>query len=505
MKKLIAIFGCFLLPFYLFAQKEIKEKLYSRMLSDTVYYSVIVPEEWNPKQKLPVLYAINYGMMDGQYIASQLHYFKSARYAMPNTLVVNITAAMDRIGFIYKTGMLTQTGTNFVACIKNEIIPTVEKKYNTSAFRTYIGHSYAASYANYYLQHEPEIFSGYILLAPEKVGVDYSKANPDYTTPSPFDLDENTREYYRKRTTLYYAAVGQFDMKRRHAYIKEIIQKLKQIDSTKFYAEYDSIPNGNHTNILTTAIQPALEFIYQLYAPQITNDSTLNAFEQLTREETRLKSIYGIGLSKDYSGYGPFTQLAIKNNDTTSLLKIISHFDTDQAKAYDIRNWAQYCFAVGLTHHAKHYYERTIKMILTNKLKNDWEASVLNDCYQDMAVKIYKDDLVTGWRYIQKSIALINLKNKSGGKNIDIYFDAGQFSVDNNYHVKEGLQYLLKYEQLRHNIVDDIHWRYESIFLNIGKGYFLLNDSVNAKTYLHKVLDINPANQKAKELLAKLA
>ena len=77
-------------------------------------------------------------------------------------------------------------------------------------------------------------------------------------------------------------------------------------------------------------------------------------------------------------------------------------------------------------------------MILANKIKNDWEASVLSDCYHDIAVKIYKDDLVTGWRYIQKSIALIDLKNKSGSKNIDTYFDAGQFSVDNNYHVKKG-------------------------------------------------------------------
>jgi len=486
------------------AQTEMQEKLYSRSLKDSIFYRVIVPEGWNAGQKLPVLYTIKYGMMDGAYIAAQLHYFKSAHYVMPNALVVEIQADMDEIGFDYKTGLLTPAGMAFAGCIKNEIIPAVEKKYNTSAFRAYIGHSFAASYANYWFQYEPDTFSGYILLAPEKVGVDYTKAGLDDTGPSLFKLDENTIKFYNQRTTFYYAAVGALDMPRRRAYAKEVIAKLKLLDSAQFYAKYDSIPNAGHTSILTAAIQPALEFIFQLDAPDINDNSQQNAYQQLIGEENKLEKIYGTGLDKDYTGYVPFLQLALKNKDTASVVKIARYFNTGQTKAYNTRNLGQWCLSAGLVQQAKMYYEHAIATILKDHMKEDWEPVVLSDCYYTLGASIYKTQPDTAWLLVQKSVAVADLKNKPGSKNIDAYFFAGQYAIDHQTHVKEGLQYLLKYEQFRHNALDVIHTDYKDIFLYTGKAYTLLHDTANARAYFHRVLETDPANKKAKEALAKL-
>ena len=88
---------------YGFAQHKTSEKLYSACLSDTVYYSVTTPEGWDAGQKLPVLYSFGYGMLDGDYVAAQVEYFRRANYSFPNTITVHIQANMDRIGYSYRT------------------------------------------------------------------------------------------------------------------------------------------------------------------------------------------------------------------------------------------------------------------------------------------------------------------------------------------------------------------------------------------------------------------
>ena len=95
-------FSVFLLalafPISCIAQRDIQEKVYSTFLKDTVRYHVTVPENWDKSQTCPVLYTFKYGMVDGPYIASQLRYFKTANYFMPNTIVVTILADTDRLG-----------------------------------------------------------------------------------------------------------------------------------------------------------------------------------------------------------------------------------------------------------------------------------------------------------------------------------------------------------------------------------------------------------------------
>lgn len=422
-----------------FSQVKKDERLYSSFLKDSVYYSVWLPEGWDTSQQSPVIYTFNYGMMDGGYIAAQLRYFASARYMFPKTIVVTINAHMDRIGYNYETGLLVPNGENFVSCIKDEIMQAIHKKYHTAAFNIYMGHSYAASYANYLFLHHPAIFKAYVLFAPEKLNVNQP----------PFIITDSLLNYYNAHTTFYYAAVGMNDMQRRRDYAKEIADKTKQLDDKKFFFRYDSIPNANHTNIITYAFELAMEHVYKKYDPAAEDSGDTTALAMLAKDEQRVKNIYGTGFEKSMSYYSPYAGYAASKKDTAGLISIIKHFYSPALKGYDIRNFAQYCLNAGLIQKAKDYYTQAIALLHGRDKDESWSRYALIDCYTGMALNIYKSDTAKAWKYLQKVIELSNMPGKSGAVMIDNYVTVARFTIDNNYNVKQGLQYLLAYLSLR--------------------------------------------------------
>ncbi|MCQ6960418.1 alpha/beta hydrolase-fold protein [Mucilaginibacter sp. JC4] len=489
-----------------FSQKEVQEKLFSSNLQDTVHYNVFLPLNSEAENGMPTIYAIKYGMIEGSYIAAQLRYFQDANYPIPKTIVVTIRADMDRTGFSYRTGGLTNTGSKFIACLKEEIIPAVEKKYHTAKFRTYLGHSYSASYATYMMQHEPELFRGYILLATEQVGVDYSlqTSSREKTSQPLFQLNKDDTNFYNSTTTFCYAATGVYDENRRKNYAQELIRNFNSLDSSHFISTYDSIPGGNHTNILTTAIQPALEFIYKLYDPAYGYEqgNEHNAWDLFAKAKKRTMEVYGISASKNFNWSRPFLQQAATNKDTSALTKIFSDLNTDSLKDYQLLRAATLYFNAGEKNSAKRYYEQVISRALARK-SQQYDAS-LDGAYQGIALNIYAGEPELAWGYLQKSIDMVYVPDKFGANNIDNYFIVGEFAVNNNYNVETGLGYLLKYLQLRQNVNDAIHNPYYRVYYKIAEGYHLLKKRDKAREYVQRSLASRNDFQPAKDLMIKL-
>lgn len=504
---LLSIFAINAVP--AFSQVEVKEKIFSSNLQDTVYYNVFLPVNSQTESGMPTLYAIKYGMIEGSYIAAQLRYFQDANYPIPKTIVVTIQADMDRTGFSYKTGLLTNTGSKFMACLKDEIIPAVEKKYHTSSFRTYLGHSYSASYASYMMQHNPELFRGYILLATEEVGFDPSlpASSPSrQKTQSSFHLNKDDVNFYNNTTTLCYAATGIYDENRRKNYVQELLSHFSSIDSGHFISKYDSIPRGDHTNILTTAIQPALEFIYQLYDPlyESEQESVRNTWDLFLKAKERIMDVYGISSVKNFNWYRQLLQQAAMDKDTNSLTKIYSCLDTGNLKAFQVLRVATLYANTGSTDRAKQYYQQTIGSILARHIGELNDVPTLDAAYQGMALNVYKNNPDLAWGYLQKSIDLVSIPDQFGASNIDTYFTVGDFAVSNNYKVETGLQYLLKYLKLRVDVNDALHFPYYRIYYKIAEGYYHLNKQDKAREFIKKSLSVRNDFQPAKDLMDKL-
>ena len=478
-----------------FAQTRIKESIYSKNLKDSVNYDVWLPDKYNAEETYPVIYCFNYGGVVPQFIASQLKFFEDYNSLLPKTIVVGIYAEMDRIGYNYITGKLTSLGESFVNCIKKEIIPVVDKKYSTSFFKTYLGHSYAASYANNLLLNNPEIFNAYILLAPEKTGINNA----------PFNISAGLKAYYSKKQVFYYTAVGQFDMDRRRNYAKETTAKLKQLNNPGMVIRYDSIPNKDHSTVVSDAIRPALEYIYSQYDPEYSIDSTVNAYSNLQLANKRILDTYGINKYQSRPiYYRPFAQLAIQKKDTASLLKIIEHFSSPKLKGYDLHNFGRFCANAGLQKQARTYLEQAIKRLKEQEKNESWAIYTLADCYDTFVEKIYKNDTTSAKSYLQKLKLLIEAHRNRYPALSDYYFSFGIFGVDNKCNLNESLTCLNLYLKQRENLTDAIHAGYDKIYYYIGKCNYQLKNNLLAKKNLEKAIQINSANKAAIDLLKQI-
>lgn len=460
-----------------FSQKKVREQLYSSYLKDSISIEVLIPEDMDISEKHPAIYTLSYGVMDGEYLAAQIRYFRRLHYNLPNTLVVNIKAGQEQMGYSYTTGMLAPRGLQLVECIKKEIIPFITKKYNTSAFRTYIGHSQAASYGNYLFLHEPDLFSGYILLAPEKIGPE----NP------PFHLDHTVRN-----NTFYYVAVGENDMQRRREYAREIENEVKQLDSTRFHFCYDSIPRGDHNNILTMAIDPALKHIYQFYAP-VQNEKS-SVMENLHLMVKNIKDNYDLEPERSNPIiYGNYAMMAAMKKDTAGLLSVLDYFYNNQLKGWKIMQFGDFCGWLGLTEKSVYYYTKAIDKILQEEMNSPLGPPNLQACYTNMAFIVPAQ----GWEYLQKALRLSG--NKYIPEDGSAYYNLGKFAALHHYKPAEGVQYLLSYVRMQGGKADD-----DKASLYLGRNYYWLKDMLNAKHYLQQALALNPKSKEAQRWLQEL-
>nr|WP_294876991.1 alpha/beta hydrolase-fold protein [uncultured Pedobacter sp.] len=489
------------LSFFLpgFAQKSITEKLYSTKLRDTVAYTIWLPENWSVEQQYTTIYTFSYGASDAEFIAQQIKYLNRLHIThTPPTLVVSIRADMDRMGYNYETGLLTTKGMNMLACIKEEIIPGIEHKYKAAKFRTYMGQSYGASYGNYLFLHQPELFSCYILMSPEKL------------TPSqpPFEITDELAKFYRTRTTYYFLASGAHDLERRKNYTKEIADKVKQLDSLKFNFEYHNLAEAGHNNSTAIALPLALEFIYQHYNSNAELQTAETFLTALQNYEKSISDVYGLSVERNaYDVYQPFLSQLWQQKDSVAMLDAINYFITDKTAGRQIRDFAYSCSVIGLKEKSKELYERAIKKILKQEMSTDLGPSSLITCYRELAMAIAKDNPQKGWDLLQKALEITTEHKESIHIDYypDIYFYLGQFAAENNYKVREGLNYLLFYTEMRKELVNIIHFNVDKIYFYIGKSYLFLGEKKNAKSYLLKATHLNPQNNPAKELLKKLS
>lgn len=215
-----------------YAQVPHHEVRYAARLKDSIPYQVWLPDNWNAQQKYPLIVMYNYGAANERVLAATVNYYANHLQKIPSTIVVNIMVNMNQIGYNYETGTLTEAGKNLVLCLKEDVFPAIRKKYGASAYTTYIGQSYAASYANYLFLNDPTLFNAYILIAPEKIG----EGQPA------FEISEGNERFYGQNKCMYYVATGEDDIARRIAYAKEIAQKTKILDTSSFSFKYRILP-----------------------------------------------------------------------------------------------------------------------------------------------------------------------------------------------------------------------------------------------------------------------
>jgi predicted alpha/beta superfamily hydrolase len=146
-----------------------KDSLQSAMLGEKRIIQVVVPEKYKPgsSDKYDVLY-----VLDGDAntrTAADVQHFIEAHGQMPPIIIVGVfNTDRDRdLTPTHSADNATSGGAEkFLAFLKNELIPYINKNYPSNNNNTLFGHSFGGLFAAYALLKEPQTFESYIAADP---------------------------------------------------------------------------------------------------------------------------------------------------------------------------------------------------------------------------------------------------------------------------------------------------------------------------------------------------
>ncbi|GGH18576.1 alpha/beta hydrolase-fold protein [Mucilaginibacter phyllosphaerae] len=142
----------------------------SAILKQKRFLQVFVPAGYKPgsSQKYDVIYVLDGGNWNTGLI-NYIQHFVAGEGNMPPTIVVSILG-IDRDKDLTPTHLAdwkTSGGANnFLAFIKNEAIPYINKKYPCNGDNTLWGHSFGGLFVMYALLNEPATFKSFIAVDP---------------------------------------------------------------------------------------------------------------------------------------------------------------------------------------------------------------------------------------------------------------------------------------------------------------------------------------------------
>lgn len=462
------------------APQIIRESFYSKILEDSIEYLVYLPYNWNQDEKHPCVYLNSYGALsggNGMLFAADINNFVND---FPSTVVVEILSGqMDKMDYDYKTGNVGQTGMKFIGFLQQELFPSIERNYNTTKFRAFIGQSYSSSYANYLFLHHPGLFNAYVLLTPEKLG----ENNPS------FIITDSLRNYYDSHYTFYYVAAAGNDYQRRIDYANEIKEKVKVLDTNYFFFEHHLFPEEGHMSTVLAAHLPALKFIFKNASFSIPDsvENIVSWFDSTIRMQNRL---YGIDIVKS----SKLQNRIIYNIKNKKDLDFFASYFDDSVSCPLMND----------------YYARLNNTALRYFEFKDWEKAIL---YTNKLIKVAKDHkdilwIYTGYYLLGEVIYSNGLKNKELAWNafkesLDLTnypnckFLLGQTAANNNFNLEDGIKYLNEYITDKQQNKPEANYSISDADLLIAKCFYFKADKANAGKYLKKSLQQNPNNTDA--------
>ena len=183
---LIALIGSYiLLPQYGYAQiaeseeksfqHRTEESMFSNALGEDREFWVLLPDNYESgsDEKYAVIY-----LLDGYSLESTLEavYNNYWGHYLPQMILVGISNRSNRIRDLTTSQVNMRRGSTmefetggaeiFTEFIEEELIPYIDNKYPTNAYRTLIGHSYAGLFALNMLVHHKHLFQNYIAIDP---------------------------------------------------------------------------------------------------------------------------------------------------------------------------------------------------------------------------------------------------------------------------------------------------------------------------------------------------
>ncbi len=450
---------------FLHAQKLENIKLFSTQLQDSIPVKIWLPEDYKPSNKYPVIYEFIYDHTN--FIAATLQNM----WSLPQAIVVY--AEIQGGNEHYSTPLLTDIGQKYYLFIKNELIDYITSNYHTT-HRTALGLSQGADYINYILRNDPELFSAYAIFSIER---------PVYYTA-------NFKTYTSKITNKkpYFIAVAN-DMKERMVFANQLYDSLKTSPYINIKKEY--YPNADHSYSILYGLPDALNFIfedYYIFREFVQGEKLSDYFNNVLNEKN---DRYGM------LNYNSFIQhigtLFNAQNTTSSEINSLLDLINDNENTYDIDlfNLGSLLMQAGFYDNAEKSFRLSLKKQKETEIRMETTSIYfwLSKTYEN------RNEYAKALKILEEG----NEKTKSK-KDGFLLYRIGLLKIEKSMNIKEGINNLnTLLSQVKQNMVT-VFISNDKIYTEIAKGYWKLHNKKQAKESIIKALEINPANNEAKEL-----
>ncbi|WP_210463379.1 alpha/beta hydrolase-fold protein [Rufibacter roseolus] len=256
-----------------------KETIHSAILKEDRHLWVYVPKSGDgAKTRYPVMY-----LLDGEAfftsMAGTVDYL-SGQGKMPEMIIVGIEntgrvrdltpthypfwASGEPANDLKSSG----GGPNFMAFLEKEVMPYIEKRYQTQPYRMFVGHSLGGLTVLQALVHQPALFTSYVAIDPsiwwdkQLIMKQAEKAltQKDYATESLFYAVANTMEKGMDTVRVVQDKTQDNHNVRNHLLFRETLRKSKNLAwAWKYY------PEDNHGSVPFPAQYDALRYFFKKY------------------------------------------------------------------------------------------------------------------------------------------------------------------------------------------------------------------------------------------------
>jgi len=236
-----------------------REIIKSAILNENRTIQVILPDKYKPGSgdKYDVLY-----VLDGETNtkeATDFQYFEEGRGAMPPIIIVGIFDTNRNRDFTPVSAPDRQPSggaDKFLAFLKNELIPYIDKTYPSNGDNTIFGHSLGGLFVMYALFNDPLVFKSYIAADPS-LWFDHNYMYNVAADKVAGLANLNRSLYMGGRAGAPFRQMGVFAMD----------SIFKKYTPAGFSWTDHAYLNESHTSMRIKAMQDGLEFTYAGFSP----------------------------------------------------------------------------------------------------------------------------------------------------------------------------------------------------------------------------------------------
>ena len=290
-------------------QHSFKSKIYNATRS----FRVALPASTYQDVKYNLLF-----VLDADYtfdvIASTAIYLQTFDYIPPTAVVaVDYSSPGNRndVGYNISDNSLDANGKLFYDYVNTELAEEISRIIPTSGFNTLIGHSYTASYLNYYISQDNDYIKSYILFTPEEM-----PQIPDFKTQN------------QAVPTIIRIITSSDDTEPRQSFGNDLYETFKE---KQYDARLRNI-KADHMSVIPTGITQALTDLYDKYYNtdsiyEIIEHANTPIWECFTHVNNHNLSYYKQVLPVSGSCISAFLWTAIQKDEKESIDKLRNYYE----------------------------------------------------------------------------------------------------------------------------------------------------------------------------------